>query len=431
MLIRKLAIFVLLVLTSCSGIVAVKGWPWTKDTVSKIRLTWSEDPSTTMKIIWDTKSASGKAQKFYYGLVDHGTNYADYEFKRPLDAFYKYKGMNNAFVHLKNLIPDTKYYFVIKTSKGKLSKRYWFQTMSQSENSRISVIAGGDSRNNRTPRVAANKLVSKLRPHFVLFGGDMTSRDSSSQWEEWFIDWQHTISSDGRITPVVVARGNHERSNESISKLFGTSHGVYYGLTFGTNLLRTYTLNSESAVTGNQLTWLRNDLKKNSDVTWKIAQYHKPMRPHTKNKSENDRIYQAWAPLFYKYGVNIVAESDSHTVKSTYPVRPSSSAGHDEGFVRDDKNGTIYVGEGCWGAPLRRNNDNKSWTMASGSFNQFKWIFIDKGGIDLRTIKVDNANEVESLTDSNRFDIPRNLKIWNPTAGSVISLSPRTNAVAL
>ncbi len=421
----------MLVLTSCSGIVAVNGWPWTRDTVSKIRITWSQDPATSMKIIWDTKSASGKKQTLHYGVVDHGRNYREYTNKRRLDSFINYKGMNNAFVHLTNLNPDTKYYFVIRTSKGDLSKRYWFQTMSQSENARLSVVAGGDSRNNRTPRIAANKLVSKLRPHFVLFGGDMTSRDSSGQWEEWFSDWQHTISKDGRITPIIPARGNHERSNESISRLFGTSHGVYYALTFGTNLLRTYTLNSESSVTGNQLTWLKEDLAKNFGVTWKIAQYHKPMRPHTKNKSENDRIYRAWAPLFYKYGVDLVAESDSHTVKSTYPVRPTVKNGNDEGFIRDDVNGTVYVGEGCWGAPLRRNNDDKVWTRASGSFNQFKWMFIDKSGIDLRTIMVDNANEVSALTDSTRFEKPDNLQVWNPKSGNVISLSPRTNAVPL
>ena len=62
-------------------------------------------------------------------------------------------------------------------------------------------------------------------------------------------------------------------------------------------------------------------------------------------------------------------ESDAHLVKSTWPIRPSTDADNEEGFIRDDKNGTVYVGEGCWGAPLRGADDNKSWTRDSDSFN--------------------------------------------------------------
>ncbi len=422
MLIRKLAIIALSI--SCYSFVA-NGWPWVNDTVSKIRLTWSEDPSTTMKVIWDTKSELGVDQVLYYDSVDHGSNIARYANRALVDKLTFYKGMFNAVTHIRNLRPDTKYYFIIQTSRGDLSKRYWFKTMEQNEDARLSIIAGGDSRNNRSPRVAANKLVSKLRADFVLFGGDMTSLDISGQWKNWFIDWEHTIATDGRMTPVIVARGNHERSNASISKLFDTSEGVYYSLPFAGNLLKTYVLNSESSLNGDQLVWLNKDLSESEDTIWKIGLYHRPMRPHTAKKSENDRLYQAWAPVFYKYGMDLVVESDSHTVKTTYPIRPSFEQGHEEGFVRDDENGTVYVGEGCWGAPLRENNDDKSWTRSSGSFNQFKWIHLDRNTMDIRTIAVDNAYEVASVTDEARFDIPRNLRVWSPKEGDVVTLESR------
>ncbi|WP_127717004.1 metallophosphoesterase family protein [Halobacteriovorax sp. HLS] len=416
MLIRKLAFISLIT------IVAAFAWPWSKDGISRIRLTWEKDPSTTMKIIWDAQAQKGVSQKLYFDTVDHGRNYEEYSNKVSLTRFYKFKGMYNAVVHLENLSPETKYYFVIRSSQGVVSKRYWFETISDRSDTKLSIISGGDSRNNRTPRVKGNKLVAKLRPHFVLFGGDMTSIDISSQWEKWFNDWQHTISADGRITPIVAARGNHERSNESVSKLFGTSPGVFYALSFGGDLLRAYTLNSESSITGDQYEWLKTDLARNMNHTWKIAQYHRPMRPHVKKKSENDRIYHSWGKEFFKYGVDLVTESDSHTVKTTRPIAPSNSAGHDEGFVVDEERGTVYIGEGCWGAPLRSNDDDKSWTVASGSFNQFKLIHLDSHQLIARTIKVDNANQVAALTDENRFDLPANLSVWNE---GEVELSPR------
>ena len=88
--------------------------------------------------------------------------------------------------------------------------------------------------------------------------------------------------------------------------------------------------------------------------------------------------------------------------------------GNQEGFIRDDVNGVVYIGEGCWGAPLRPVDDNKFWTRHSGSFNQIKWIFIDQSKIEIRTIKTDNADIVGSLKDKNRFTMPLNINIWTP-----------------
>jgi len=137
--------------------------------------------------------------------------------------------MNNHFVRLSNLTPDTKYFFKINDSQGS-SKVYSFQTAPASPYTRLSVIAGGDSRNHRAGRINANKLVGKLRPHFVMFGGDMTGGDNA-------------ITPEGRLTPIIVTRGNHEYSNKTLIDLFDAKGiDLFYGFTFGTDLLRVYTL---------------------------------------------------------------------------------------------------------------------------------------------------------------------------------------------
>jgi len=268
----------------------------------KYRLTFREDPSTSIVIAWDQLSGSNPV--VHYGTTDNGLNYNLYTNSQNPDRVVSYKGMNNHFARLTGLLPNTAYYFVIRDSEG-ISDRFWFKT-APSDNSRLSFIAGGDSRNNRIPRQNANSLVAKLKPHAVLFGGDMTNGDSNSEWIDWFNDWQLTIASDNRMFPIVATRGNHEDSNNSIYNLFDVPSP---------------SVNTEISISGTQTSWLRDDLIANSTTLWKMAQYHKPMRPHTSRKSEGNRVYDNWAKLFYDNNVKLVVECDSHTVKSTWPVR--------------------------------------------------------------------------------------------------------------
>ena len=353
-------------------------------------------------------------------ITDFGTNWASYPNSKTPDRATAFRGMNNQFARITGLAANTAYYFVIRDSQG-TSQRFWFKT-APNDLSRLSFIAGGDSRNNRTPRQNANRLVAKLKPNAVFFGGDMTDADSDAQWQEWFDDWQLTTASDGRMFPIVPTRGNHEGAS-TIYNLFDTpTADSYYAITFGNNLFRLYTLNSEISTTGNQSTWLSNDIAANNNVIWKSAQYHKPMRPHNAAKSEGTAVYNAWANIFYNNEVRLVIDSDSHCVKQTWPVKPSTEPGSSEGFIRDDNNGTVYLGEGCWGAPLRSADDNKPWTRNSGSFNQFNLIWVDQNKIEARAINVDNASTVGENTNDNPFNLPTNLNVWNPSNGNVVEI---------
>ncbi|CAL2076266.1 conserved protein of unknown function precursor containing a type A C-terminal secretion signal [Tenacibaculum sp. 190524A02b] len=386
----------------------------------KYRLILTDNPSSTIMIGWN--QTSGDSPIIYYGTQDFGTDWQSYPMQKSVDRKVSYKAMNNHFAKLSNLKANTAYYFVIKDLQG-VSRRFWFKTAPDT-NSKMSFIAGGDSRNNRDVRQNANRLVAKLKPHAVFFGGDMTNLDTLFEWKDWFNDWQLTIAPDGRMFPIIPARGNHEQSNKVIYNLFNTpSTDIYYALTFGKNLVRSYTLNSEITAGGNQVNWLQNDLKNHEDIVWKMAQYHKPMRPHVSSKSEGNDQYNNWSQLFYDYGVRLVCESDSHSVKSTWPVKPCSGAnGCDQGFVKDTINGTVYVGEGCWGAPLRANDDKKSWTRDSASFNQFKLIFVDTFKMEVRTIVVGDSRNIQEVPNNNVFELPKNLQVWKPSNGEVVEL---------
>lgn len=363
-----------------------------------------------MVIGWN--QASGTNPIVYYDTKDHGQMVSRYAQSAYPQRTIHDKGMHNHFVRLNELRPGTKYYFVVQDDDG-TSNRYWFETLPDDHKTRLSIVAGGDSRNYRAGRQNANRMVARLRPHFVMFAGDMTGGDTGREWKEWMLDWQLTIPKDGRITPIVPARGNHEFYNRSIVNMFDVkAPDVYYALTFARGLLRIYTLNTMMPSSGAQKEWLANDLKENQDIAWRFAQYHHPMRPHTRKKSEHEYLRRYWGPLFHTYKVQLALECDSHMAKVTWPIRASNDKGNDEGFVRDDVNGTVFIGEGGWGAPLRDADDRKSWTRAIGSFNQVKWLFIDLNGIEVRTVYTDNAEKVGFLSESTRFNKPANLSMW-------------------
>lgn len=393
----------------------------------RYRLSWRDNPATNMTIGFELFGAT--SVRVVYDTQDHGRDVTAYRLSANPSRSVNHAGMQNVFVRLGGLRPGTTYYFLVVDERG-LSRRMIFETPPDNPNQPLSIVAGGDSRNNRQAAVTGNRLVSKLRPHFVLFGGDMTNTDTPAEWQAWFDDWQLTISQDGRLTPIVPARGNHESANASIYNLFDVPHpDVYYALSFGGGLLRTYTLNTLFPPGGHQLNWLTSDLSR-AKVTWKIAQYHHAMRPHTRSKPERDELITLWATQFTRYGVDLVVESDAHTVKQTWPIRPSREPGSSEGFIRDDKRGTVYVGEGCWGAPLRVNNDDKPWTRASGRFNQFKWIWLDATQIQVRTVDIDRSSgTVAEVNPLARFQTPPGIVYWRPQGtGEVLRIARRAKA---
>jgi hypothetical protein len=393
------------------------------------RLSWREDPSTTMVVGWD--QASGTKPVLHYGTKDQGEEAKKYSFSKEPDRTQVYLGMTNCFVRLRKLKPDTPYYFVIQDSEG-TSRRLWFRTAPASPKP-FTFISGGDSRMDRDQsekirqiRCRGNQLVAALRPLFILYGGDYVFKKDADRWEKWFQDWQLTITKDGRMAPIVPVHGNHENYDmQVLSAFFDIPPEQYFALNVSGKLFRMWVLNSElkkPAEIAAQNKWLEKDLKAHRKTKWKMAAYHQPIRPHTKGKPDRDYLYDWWADLFFTYGMNVVAESDTHLSKRTYPIRPSTDPDADAGFVRDDKRGTVFIGEGSWGAPTRPANNARSWTMATEKVNQFKWIQVFPNKMLIRSVLFEKVDQVVPLTEKNLFEEPENMVFWTPKTGKILQL---------
>jgi hypothetical protein len=364
--------------------------------------------------------------------------------------------MHNHFAKLSGLTQDAAYRFVIADSEG-VGECMWFRTAPASPQA-FSYISGGDTKSSGNALQAgrwSNQMVAKLRPLFVFFTGDYNSGDGTddARWQQWITDWSTgTRSSDGRMYPIIAVHGNHEDGDfEVLYNLFGAGNADpattqdydYYSLTFAGNLLHVISLNSQFFLNGMtdvhqaQLTWLEDDLEAHSDDTFKIAGYHKPIRPHTSTKAENDQELP-WADLFDEYDLTIAYESDTHNHKITFPLTRSDADGNDMKFVRDDDFGVLYVGEGSWGATPRVNDDDKSWTLDSESMNQIKWNHVHPADgetparIDIHTVVTaryeegDLVNYVEGVGEVSEdapFVQPEGITLHSaPFYGEVISV---------
>lgn len=384
------------------------------------RVIWTENPSLKATIGWTQKV--GEPGVLYFGKEDALRVPEEYSDSQEVDRVQEYDGLTHCFVRLSDLEADTEYYFCIKDEAG-VSPRFKFRTAPDKPQN-FTFIAGGDSRNFREPRVHANMLCARLKPLFVAFTGDMINHCDAPSWLAWLNDWQHTIGKDGTMIPIVPHRGNHERRPESISHYFDTNPEVYFSFNVGGDLFRYYALNSEIPAGGTQLEWLSEDLKANyQDVIHLVAGYHKPMRPHVGVKLEGSNPF-TWAPVFYQYGVDLCIESDSHVIKRTFALRPDA-AGH-EGFSiaeASDSHSTVYIGEGCWGAPLRAADDAKPWTLDCASFNGFDWIQVTPQQMRVKTVKVKHPSAIPEFPVTSQYETPKELELWEAEGGAILTIA--------
>ena len=162
---------------------------------------------------------------------------------------------------------------------------------------------------------------------------------------------------------------------------------------------------------------------------WKFAQYHAPFVPHAKYTA-NTNISACWAPLFQQYNVKLACEAHAHVLKVTWPIILSTATGNDHGFIRDNQNGTIYIGEGSWGAPQRQlytyynANQAYSWTRNQIQTAGFQLVNVTKQKIDVRTILATGAKYVGQVQMNDPVGtLPANLNVWNPSNGNVVTLN--------
>ncbi|QDU83795.1 Calcineurin-like phosphoesterase [Planctomycetes bacterium Pla163] len=345
------------------------------------RVVWHTDPRTAASVSWSTRDAGTvhrvhlralPADERLTGPATDPTSYAsvhdaavsgpftpsagDGESDGPLGSYHH--------VRLTELVPGTRYAFLIE-SDGQFSPPLEFRTAPAS-GADLAFVYGGDSRTGWRDRCRVNLMIAELatrHPDLLCFvhGGDFVERGSASaQWLRWLSHHELTTTADGRVLPIVPARGNHDWGPgyaevfDSPGRTGTESGGAWFRTDLGAGVC-VLNLDTNVPALGDQLEWLESELPlARRDARWLLLNYHRPLFPAVKSPAA---MAPYWAPLFERNDVDLVFESDGHCIKRTLPIR--------DGAV--DPTGVTYVGEGGLGVPQRKPNPSH-WYFADGAF---------------------------------------------------------------
>ena len=367
-LLTHLFLAVLLVETSWAQQVELKG-----TVPAHFRVTWTADPSEKATISWSTAK---QADKHFIRYRVKGS--AEQQATLAADTG-KYIGGNVELYYyhakMRELEANTAYEFQI-FSDDHQSKVMYFVTAPDHDRP-LSIFSGGDSRTGLEERRRVNRMLAKMvddsyandepADDLVAFahGGDYIVKGTNlEQWTEWMSANELTIGPDGRMLPIIPARGNHD-GGKIYNDVFGldADDKNYFAVNVGSKV-RFITLNTEISTAGSQRDWLKKELKSSRpNNRWLVAQYHRPAYPAVKAPGT---ALQSWVPIFERYNVDLVCENDGHSIKRTVPIR---------GNVKDET-GVVYIGEGSLGVPPRAPKPDRWYLQKPGFASSGSHVFV-------------------------------------------------------
>lgn len=314
-----------------------------------VRVIWEEHPSRQAYVSWSTDGPSSGGRVVW--STSSRATVSAYEHQKSPDlhgAFRGSRGLHYRHALLTDLEPSTRVYFRVIDGND-VSPEYWFVTAPADARPFV-FLYGGDSRSDSRARRRMNERIRDLveaDPSIIalVHGGDyIMSGGSMRQWENWLDDWEHSITSENRVLPIIATRGNHETSQELFNRVFANpgdalDEGDWFTTQLGEDFLLV-TLDSNVSQAGRQRAWLDQQLAMGQQYRWLAVSYHRPAYPAV--KSPGGALYH-WVPLFEQYNVDIALESDGHVLKRTLPIRDG----------QHDPTGVVYLGEGGLGVPQR------------------------------------------------------------------------------
>lgn len=280
-------------------------------------LTWSNTTDKTMTVNWTTIN-SGTA-KVYYGIEKEALNKKEQEREKK----------NKHTVVLKDLAPDTTYYYQIESS-GTLQKSKVFTFKTAPPKGALSdykFIVIGDKQPNPFRVKRSNRIiseaVSKENPDFICQVGDVSSYGGSD------FSWKQTLDTIPEMAaerPFLSAIGNHDYYGDGYDK-FATfftydyhnpiqEKGKYHSVRYAdTTLIFMDNFDLDmNTMTEKQKTWARNEIKKaTEDATnnWVFLFMHHTFLT-TGTSSRNIGLQKWLIPLASEFAVDGIFFGHDH-----------------------------------------------------------------------------------------------------------------------
>lgn len=302
-------------------------------------------------------------------------------------------------VTLPNLKAYTTYKFRAGDDRYGWSSWKTFRTLA-SDSTPLKMLTGGDMYRH-LETVQLLQAGAPKNPDVALIGGDIAYADGKLDrmgfWDDWLDNWdQHLNGPDGRLVPIICAIGNHEtngafgqpRSNAPFYFTFFPQGGdPYFNRHLGSEIELVVLDSGHVTTHKSQVPFLRKVLSE-SKAKYKLALYHVPCYPTQGDYNGPQAIQgrQHWVPEFDKYQLSLAMENHDHVFKRSHPLKGG----------KIDQQGTVYIGDGCWGRTPRRIAEKRWYHAKAESRNHFWLLQNTPQGLDCQAI--DKVGEVFDKT---------------------------------
>lgn len=325
-----------------------------------VYLTWQGDTSTTMTVSTLTPGTDAVLWLHYGEEEAHG-ELGRYAHRVPATTQVVELPERTREVHsaeLQGLDPGRKYFFQFSDGDTPMGAEAAFRTLLPDTRDLRFIVGGDMGTFQRTRRLLRH--AAKTDPMFAIIGGDIAYANADpgdvDRWDRWFRNWHRTMrTSDGCLVPIIAAIGNHEvrtgPSGEPEAPFYLSflpqGGGTYFSRRLG-NAAVVHVLDSGhvTPVEGAQTAWLAQALENTPASLHQFAVYHVPMYPCHRAFDDRRSVVERenWLPLFDAYGLALGFEHHDHALKRTHPLRGGEVT----------PGGTVYLGDGCFGMPPRR-----------------------------------------------------------------------------
>ncbi len=318
------------------------------DQPQRIVLSWQGDPTTSQSVAWRTVKHLDNAEAQVAPVMVWGRQFKDAAttVKAVAEDITTIDG--NTFTHYNarfdGLKPNSSY--VYRVGAGETWSEWNVFHTAGNEEEPFSFIYLGDIQNDiysHASPLLRTAYADAPDSRFVLIAGDLVNRgNNDDNWREFF----EAFGFIARTVPFVPAPGNHDTTdkvqdddgNETPDPLYFAHFALptngpdnkYFkeaAYTIDYQSARFVIFNSDSWENKDQLEWLESVLKSNTKE-WLIVTFHHPIYS-TGNERDNKEQRAVLAPLFEKYGVDLVLSGHDHHYGRTGKIIQDKTVGSD------------------------------------------------------------------------------------------------------
>jgi Icc-related predicted phosphoesterase len=317
---------------------------------AQIHLSWTEDPRTSMTVMWQTTAPTATE------TVEYGTTDKLGEKSTGRRVTYAYE---TGIIHeatLRGLKAGTPYFYRVGDAQGGFSPVYSFRT-APARVEEFTFTAFGDHGTSDFSRQNIAHVAGEPGAFHLLLGDFSYANGKQPVWDEWLSLCEPMT----RSRPMMVALGNHENETidgqkvgyvAALARLAMPTPETWY--TFDYAGARFISFNSDDHRNPEQMKWLETSLKaarQDAGVRWLILFMHHPLYSSNVRRPDDAARIGSLRKILDDYQVDLVLCGHNHNYERFFPLRGDKAQSQDRSTYRKGE-GVVFVTSGGGGKSL-------------------------------------------------------------------------------